>query len=415
MLKLMKWGSFMIEKFNSKKFFIDLLTSYINGSKIELKDTDSVNWKEVYYLANIHNMVGQLYVVLRNSGIHCDAEIMQNCFNKFTYIVQYSIKQEMITHSLMELLNKNKIKHIMCKGFVLRNFYPQKELSTMGDVYIVIQHVYKYRLHNILIENGYKYDEFNSHGQVWNYIKNGIVFEIHRKLVGKNIYDDVDMVGYFEDNFKFAEVVDRYTYEFKPEHHFIYLITHMTLHFRYSGFGVRMLLDIPIFIKRYGNNLDWNYVQDNLKKLKLYDFANNILTVCNKWFGIKLPYGFDVINKSDLKIFENYILDGGVFGYTNRNVDAINGANNSTTFIGGLKSILERVFPSYDKLKERYAWFGSPPKMLLPLGWVRFWLYRLKYGKIGDIKRIGKIVEVSDDVVIHNSLMEKLGLKEKRK
>ena len=51
-------------------------------------------------------------------------------------------------------------------------------------------------------------------------------------------------------------------------------------------------------------------------------------------------------NKSDLKIFENYILDGGVFGYTNRNVDAINGANNSTTFIGGLKSILERVFPS---------------------------------------------------------------------
>ena len=87
MLKLMKWGSFMIEKFNSKKFFIDLLTSYINGSKIELKDTDSVNWKEVYYLANIHNMVGQLYVVLRNSGIHCDAEIMQNCFNKFTYIV----------------------------------------------------------------------------------------------------------------------------------------------------------------------------------------------------------------------------------------------------------------------------------------------------------------------------------------
>ena len=120
-------------------------------------------------------------------------------------------------------------------------------------------------------------------------------------------------------------------------------------------------------------------------------------------------------NKSDLKIFENYILDGGVFGYTNRNVDAINGANNSTTFIGGLKSILERVFPSYDKLKERYAWFGSPPKMLLPLGWVRFWLYRLKYGKIGDIKRIGKIVEVSDDVVIHNSLMENLGLKEKRK
>ena len=86
MLKLMKWGSFMIEKFNSKKFFIDLLTSYINGSKIELKDTDSVNWKEVYYLANIHNMVGQLYVVLRNSGIHCDAEIMQNCFNKFTYL-----------------------------------------------------------------------------------------------------------------------------------------------------------------------------------------------------------------------------------------------------------------------------------------------------------------------------------------
>ena len=172
MLKLMKWGSFMIEKFNSKKFFIDLLTSYINGSKIELKDTDSVNWKEVYYLANIHNMVGQLYVVLRNSGIHCDAEIMQNCFNKFTYIVQYSIKQEMITHSLMELLNKNKIKHIMCKGFVLRNFYPQKELRTMGDVDIVIQQEDKDRLHNILIENGYKYDEFNSHGQVWNYLRN---------------------------------------------------------------------------------------------------------------------------------------------------------------------------------------------------------------------------------------------------
>ena len=35
MLKLMKWGSFMIEKFNSKKFYIDLLTYYINGSKID--------------------------------------------------------------------------------------------------------------------------------------------------------------------------------------------------------------------------------------------------------------------------------------------------------------------------------------------------------------------------------------------
>lgn len=388
------------------KNFINIISAHINNSTPVVVDPD---WNEIIRLAQIHNLSAMLWTGIKDENVCDDQDILKKLQFSFNSTVQYSVVQEITTVQLINLLNKNEIVHILFKGFTLRELYPCKELRTMGDIDIVIKPEQQEAVHKLLIDNGYSFDEVSSHTDVRNYEKNKVCFEIHTAIVGKNVYDDVDAVGYFRDSFKYARLVKDFTYQFNNEHHIIYLLQHMAKHFKFSGCGVRMLLDIPVFVNKWQDSLNWEYIKKELSGLGLLDFSCNIFCLCRVWFGMKSPLD-SKLNDKELNIIGEYILSGGVFGYEGKNIDSLK-VNSEKGLIKRLVNLLCMIFPSYDHLKERYVWFGNTPKWLLPVGWVRFWWFRLKNSRGNDIVRVKNVLKNSDDANRHNTAVDIIGLK----
>lgn len=387
--------------------FIELIDSYLEGRDAQLVDAD---WNKIFETAAIHNLTGMVYLCVKNKQICQDPKIIKRFEANFMATVKYSICQEVTMLSLIDILNKNKIRHILFKGFILKDYYPDKELRTMGDIDIVIDNENQDRVHELLLDSGFEYDELNSKPTVRNYGKNGMCFEIHTKIVGKNIFESIDSVGYFEDNFKYAKLIKDYSYEFNYEHHLIYMLTHMATHFKVSGCGVRMVLDAAVFIKYLSEQLDWSYIEKELDYLGLLDFSKNIFALCGKWFNTNVPIGSNIKDLNDLTVIEEYIMAGGVFGYDNKNPDAIRFDTGSDSRISRVLNLIKVIFPSYEKLKSRYVWFEGTPKWLLPIGWLRFWWFRLVVNKENSFKRIKLALESNEDASEHTKLMRLVGL-----
>ena len=185
----------------------------------------------------------------------------------------------------------------------------------------------------------------------------------------------------------------------------------MAKHFKFSGCGVRILLDIPFFVKHY-DDLDWHYIKTELDSLGLLDFTKIIFGICDKWFEMSVTNGFKTeIADKDIEEIEDYIISGGVFGYHNRNIDAIRVGTEDNTFPSRLKNMLKLVFPRYEKLTERYVWANEMPRLSLPVAWLRLWWYRVFVNKENSVVRIINGLKAGDDAKEHNRLMKIVKLK----
>ena len=72
--------------------------------------------------------------------------------------------------------------------------------------------------------------------------------------------------------------------------------------------------------------------------------------------------------------------------------------------------MLKLVFPSYEKLTERYIGASKKPKYFLPVAWVKLWYYRIFIYKENSFKRVVQGLKSSSNVTEHNSLLKILKL-----
>ena len=395
----------------SAENFIKILSTYLNKGEVDLQEAD---WEQIFDMASAHDLCGVVYAVVNERNVCEDKEILNKLKSIFISTVRYSTLQEITLNSLVEILNKNKIRHILFKGAILRDYYPDKELRTMGDVDIVIDEKNQKLVHEILVKNGFEFDELASHKKIRNYIKDNICFEIHSQIIEKNIFEDIDYVNYFNNAFDNAFLIKNYSYEFRYEFHFLYIMVHMAKHFKFSGCGVRMLLDVVVFVKALSDVLKWDVIEEELGILGLEKFSANIFKLCEKWFGVDIPILDCRIEESKIDIIGDYIIDGGVFGFNGKNVDALRFTESNESFVGKLKYILRMIFPSYEHLKSRYVWFENVPKFMLPIGWMRFWWFRAVKNRENGIGRIKNAFQDNEDALIHNKLLNIAGLDRKR-
>lgn len=73
-------------------------------------------------------------------------------------------------------------------------------------------------------------------------------------------------------------------YHMTPDDSYIYLLCHMYKHYLYVGTGLRSLMDIYLFNKRYSDELDMEYISRELEKLELLKFEKNTRSFAEKVF-----------------------------------------------------------------------------------------------------------------------------------
>lgn len=399
----------------SQEYFLDLLSSKINGKKVNAT-VSGINWDEIYKLANIHSLVAIIFSAINDLPRDCrpPEEIYNKMKKRFFLQIQRNTSIENYAKKLIEVFNQEKIDHIIMKGYILKNYYPSPEYRSMSDVDILIKDKDRDKSHHIMQRLGYKN---NTKGvTVWDYVKNVSFIEIHTVLFNKEFKDDVDFKEYFSNVWQNTKKFDsEYSYMLNEQYNLIYLLVHAAKHFHNCGCGVRMIMDIAVYINKFGDILDWEYIWNELDKLDLKLFTQNILVLCNKWFNTEIDFEYKIEPEFYDKLCESILL-GGTFGFENsnsriamiRNEVKDNKKSHKRVMI---KMFKEMFFPSYNELikRDRYS-FLKNRKYLIGFAWIDRWFYQIKHKGKKSIKYMSDIIHSNDKVNEENEIMKKLGV-----
>ena len=274
----------------------------------------------------------------------------------------FSECQDSEIESVLEAFDKEKIEYVRLKGTTIKKLYPRPEMRLMSDADILIRAEQYELFKTIMIELGYKETVESDHEYVWS--KDSFCIELHKRLIPSY---NKDYYEYFGDGWRLAKpkAEKPNEYEMSSEDTFIYLFTHFAKHYRDAGIGIKHLTDFYVYLKHH-DDLDWSYIEIELKKLQLYEFWLTTENVINVWFGSQ-----ECDEKS--AFVTHKIFSGTAYGTYEARVLSEGVKISKTTKHVRAKRFWKGVFPPYKDLKQRFKFLKKLP-ILLPLAWLCRWV-----------------------------------------
>ncbi len=303
---------------------------------------------------------------------------------------------------ISEFLSENKIEHMPVKGYYIRELYPVKELRSFGDIDILIHEKDRKRCDSLMKSLGYTVK--NDWEPTYSYIKDDEYYEIHTNLFDVRLKDRADMTEYFSSAWLHAKKDSGLRFVPDTEFHLIYIICHLAKHLSTGGAGIRMYLDVALYILRYDSVISWERTEEEFKKLGLERFFHTVLSAVNEWFYVKASCDFENFGEELSELLE-FTLDSDIFGHSRDNsAIKLRGEERSKK-----RTALKILFPPAEQLENRYT-FLKRSRILLPLAWIvrvfkNFGLIPKKIKELVNLKK----AEISE-VESFDSFMREIGL-----
>lgn len=372
---------------------LQFLAAFISKEEVSLpQDTD---WQKLYHLAGIHTVQGILYQVLKEQKKldQIPAEVEAALKNSYAQTLVWTVTQEYEMEQVLRALNEQQILHVLFKGWQLRDYYPVKELRTMGDVDLLVKPEDQERTGELLQSMGFRIREDGD--KVKNYRKDGLEIEVHTDISAGMSFNSAQCQTYFSD--ALMHTIDGeqpYSRYFDVNYHFIFLLFHLAKHFSYLGAGLRMFLDIVIYMNRFSAEMDWKYIEAELAKMGLLEFHRYVLYLCRIWLGMEKYAGEVQMEQASYETVCRYVLAGGIFGYAERDESTFRLRKGVKEDASGsrqaarVRAYRGHLFPDREYM-EQYLPAVKKYGILLPAAWViRAWegLFRRRENTMRNMK-----------------------------
>lgn len=366
--------------------YLAILKSFVEDRKPQLAAEDKP--EALMQLASIHStpgIVAYTYMHWPELTDENTADAMRSqCLDYFALYIRRAERMK----NLMEKLDEAGIDHLMMKGFVVKDYYTVPEMRAYGDIDFVIRPEDRQKCHELMKSLGYEVKA--DYEPVYSYRRGEEYYEVHTDIMTVNVSDKADYMSYFrriwENAVPIPDMEHTHSFVFRPEYHFLYLLTHIAKHISGSGAGIRMYLDIAFFVKHFGESLDWAWVAGELEKLGLAEFANVALTAAEEWFEVESPIPLRPIPDEVKEDFLDFTMEAGIFGYNGRDKSIVflKQQDRNGEKVSKFKTLVWHAFPPADDLEYRYAYLQKS-HLLLPVAWV----HRL----VGSYKEWGRYAD----------------------
>ena len=339
------------------KVIISIVKSALDGKPCSIPA--DFDLEKAYNVANYHNIVVMMYYGIVNSGVRLESEINDKFLISASASVSQVEQQISKLDTLFNAFEKNKIDYLPLKGTVIRSLYPKKEMRAMGDSDILIREEQYEQISGIMQELGYTFFEHWDHVRSW--VKRPMLIELHNSPMPLK---EEDYYSYYKDGWHLAKQMtsDGHRYELSDEDCWIFLLVHFAKHYRISGIGIRHVADMYLYLKSHPD-MDKDYIRQELEKLQLYTFSQNVLKLVNVWFAGEEPD--DITN-----IMTEVIIGGGSFGDANKKskTDALieRKKGKNTSRIG---RFFKALFMPYRDMCILFPFLKKLP-FLLPFMWI---------------------------------------------
>ena len=386
----------------TENIVLEILSAFIHNRK-PCFDCD-IQESKVFYFFYIQNILPILAYMDKKWDILKDESIKKELVDCYYQAIAMNLNKANMFENISKKLSESKIPHMPVKGWYVRTLYPVPELRTFGDIDILINKQDRQKTDKIFTENGYSIKD--NWEPTYSYDKGALRCEVHTELMDSDLGKGEQVISYFSNALDIAQgdVGERFSPQ--KELHLMYLFCHLAKHLYKGGAGIRMYMDIALFLKANSNALDFEKIYEDSKKLNLDVFFKTVLLACREWFEIDIPFEINDIKQDTLNALKKYTFGADLFGKT-RDKSIISIRNDET---GSKGSVLkDTLFPNAKKIEERYK-FIKGRKYLLPIAWVARSIVNLKEipQKLKYIKKVSNAD--MDSVSEYDEFISEIGL-----
>lgn len=346
----------------TENIILEILSAFIHNRKPSFSSASDE--RKLFYTFYIQGLLPVLAYMDKKWDIITDSGIKKELVDCYYQTIAENCNKINMFESISQKLSENKILHMPVKGWYVRTLYPVPELRTFGDIDILINKQDRQKSHEIFTENGYSLKD--NWEPTYSYDKGALRCEVHTELMDSDIGKGEQVITYFSKALETAQKDVGERLSPQNDLHLMYLFCHLAKHLYVGGAGIRMYMDVALFLKAHSDALDFEKIYEDSKRLNLEQFFKTVIYACSKWFQIDLPFEINDINADTVDALKKYTFGADLFGKS-RDKSIISLRNDEA---GSKGSVLkDTLFPNAKKIEERYK-FIKGRKYLLPVAWV---------------------------------------------
>lgn len=341
-----------------------LLKSAVTGEKLPLPDGFTL--ESAADIIQKQHLLPLTYQGALNCGLSQDTPMMQQLLRVFYRHMIRSERQMRSVQRIFDAFEENAIHYMPVKGCNMKCLYPKSELRSMGDADILIRLEQYDRIRPIMQSLGFAEELETDHVYLWH--NDALHVELHKCLAPP---EDTDYHAYYGTGWRLAAQQTGFRHDPTPEDTFLFLFVHFARHYRYSGIGLRHVMDLYVY-RRAFPALDQSYLCAELTKLRLLTFYHNTCRLLDTWFD---GAAGDAVTEH----MAQFIFSGGSWGSMEHfalSKEARYASRTGAVHHAKPKMLLRSIFPPYRTMCGRYAVLDRCP-VLLPAMWVVRWAQAL--------------------------------------
>ena len=340
------------QKFANDVFdYLHLVSLYLNKKTASgFKVDDNIAFYAT--LSKRHSLMALFYKAVKDTH----ADINENNLKRLEEYYFANVRKvalfEKERKDLYEFLNNNQIDFLPLKGIVIKYYYLDQNTREFADNDILFSASKDKMIKEYFVKKGYKSEYFRKSNHDIYQKKPFFNFEMHRALFMER-EDGREFSKYFQNYLKDSLVKEGYEHYLSKEDFYIYFLAHAFKHFDNSGCGIRTLIDCYLYLKQ--NELDFDYINQELNKIGLLDFSNKFSALAIKVFDEQ------ELNDEEKEMLL-FIASSGTYGTLENSV------NKGVKEKGKFRYLMRRIFPPMSFYKTAYPRLYKT-KVLIPLAW----------------------------------------------
>lgn len=344
----------------NEKLLIDTLARSVAGKKYVLPE--NIAWECLGKLAESHGVCA-----LVCDGLRAEPEIWsrvpeidrKKLHKAFMQAIYWDTQRDYVFQRLRQQLIREEIPHVFLKGICLKQYYPEPALRTMCDIDALVYTRDYEKIDRISRSLGGTESYGDGNHKIYSF-PNSVTVEFHPNLMHQASFLGAEMNPGWQYTKPQKETVSM---ELTPEGFYLNVLCHLGNHFVCGGIGVRFVLDVWVCRNRMPETMDRAFVERELERFGMLEFARNIEKLADCWFGNEAL-------TPELEELGEYILTSGSHGSTER---AMLNAVSMTAGGSPVAALWRKVFYPRKELEDRFPWCEGKP-LLLPAAWcARAW------------------------------------------
>ena len=361
---------------------------------------ETVDFVKVLEISKRHDVENLTFLSVEKLQRKIDDELFASWQELYFKDQKRCLFQDMALEELVEAFTGKSIDCMPLKGSVIKNYYPNPDLRSMGDIDFLVREQNRQIVRDIMHSLGYE-DDILDDGQVDGFKKDRLVYvEIHYDFSAENhAYHDLFSIDWS----KLLPTETQHLYKMDFEDLYFFNVGHYAKNMHNRGMGIRAVVDGYVLWNKMSVEQKHSLL-NRFAQTELNDFHNRLLEIADVWFDDK---GAD----ERLMLIQDYLINKPTYG--NKKDEITMYAIRDNADASNLKYIIRKIFPSSDELYRRFN-IKHRFSIFLPYLWIarifsQLFGNKAKWDKAKEQAEAFKTVK-QDDIDYKRSVLKDFGL-----